>query len=217
MDQLQVLYLLTVGKIAGEAYTVKAFRQDMLQEHHDKVAALHSQVFFFASVGIVFVSDGDMCIGDLFDPAVRDRRQERIPCQVADGVTPAVEGLTDERKPVLCEQSVNELLPLALDVVFQFSCTGKIHRAIGVHLLESAQIFSAEHGGHDISGQEEARVFCFYELLGGGESASGYTDVDVRVEGKLLSPSVENGNDPGFRGRGTTYPHTGKGAPPVHT
>ena len=124
MDPFQVLYLLTVGQIPGEAYTVKTFRQDMLQEHSDKVGAFYGQAFFFISVGIVFVSESDMCIGDLFNPAVCDRRPERIPCQVADGVAPAVEGLTNERKPVLRKQGVNERLPS--QGVLQVSCTGKI-------------------------------------------------------------------------------------------
>ena len=41
-------------------------------------------------------------------------------------------------------------------------------------------------------------MFCFYELPGRSEPASGYTDVDVRMERKLLPPGVEDGNDPGF-------------------
>lgn len=135
MDQFQVLYLLTVGQISGEAYTVKSLRQDMLQKHSDEVGALHSQVFHHVSVGIVFVSESDMSIGDLFNPAVCDCCPERIACQIADGVAPAVECLADERKPRLFEEGINKRLPS--QGILQVSCTGKIQRAVSIHLFES--------------------------------------------------------------------------------
>ena len=43
-----------------------------------KSVPFYGETLLFATVSVVFVAEGDMRIGDLIDPAVRDRRTKGI-------------------------------------------------------------------------------------------------------------------------------------------
>ena len=72
----------------------------------------------------------------------------------------------------------------------------KIEYARLIQLFQTGQVFSTEKRGDGGHRQEEAFMLCLHELSGRRDPAAGDTDVDMRMERKLLAPGMEDRNDP---------------------
>src|SRR5215471_17293135 len=100
----QELSATPVCEEAAEADAHKAARQGVEQEPPQEFLASYSHQPLLALVGIVFPSEGDLTVGEVYDPVVGDGDAMCIARQVMEDMFRPSEGSLGVDHPVLTEQ-----------------------------------------------------------------------------------------------------------------
>ncbi len=167
----------------------------MEKETPDELFPGKGKEFLLILVSVIRVAEQYFLSTEILYAGIADGSTIGISGKVFYCITVSVECLLEERDPVNRIKMVNEFLPLI--GIFKWRGTAiKRKPARIMKVLKPGQKLSPEYHAKDRLWNDESFVTGLDKLTCRSQSASGEADMKVGMEGKLLSPGVENRNDP---------------------
>ena len=148
-----------IGQEAGKADTDESARQDMQQEAAQELFGSHSHFAVLATVGIVLVEEGDLAVGDGYEPMVGDGDAMCVACQVVEYMLRPAEGAFAVDYPILTKERPQEGMEGFLFGQW-LEAAGKYEFALTKGTLQTGDNLAAKDAAQYLYRQEErvARV-----------------------------------------------------------
>ena len=161
----------------------------MEQEPPQKLVGGDGHQPLLAFVGIIFPAKGDLAIGNVDDPVVGDSDAMRVAGQIVEDVLRSSEWPLGVDHPVVTKQRPEKSIECFL--VGQPLRTARKHQFL---LLESAfqtsNELAAKHAAEHFHREEEGVARVNPTLMIGRETAGWDNTMDMRMNQKILPPSV---------------------------
>ena len=185
----------TVGEEAAETNSHKATRQCVKEESPQELIGGHGHQPFFVLVRIILPAECDLAVGKVYDPVIGNGDAMRVAGQILENMFGPAERWLRIDDPVLSEQRSQEgtegLLfgePLHTARERQFS---------GVKgALQAGNELATEDAAQNLYRQEESVTRVYPVLMIGREATSRDHAMDMRMDLQILSPGVQNAEEP---------------------